>query len=494
MILFRPKPSLSDKDVEKGLKSLLIDGSASQIMATFTGGVFLVALALEFGASNTVIGFLAAIPALTQLVQIPSTYLIEKIRNRRLITVVAAFLSRAPWILVALTPFLPGKAAGLSIVILAVFLSSVFGSVAGCSWSSWVRDLVPENRMGSFFSKRTRMAIGFGLIISLVVGVYLDWWKKGHPENVILGYSPLFLIGFIAGIIGVIYLSIMPEPEMKPAEMGFIKSLFQPFKNKNFKRLLIFLGSWSFTVNLAAPFFTVYMLGRLETGMSLVVILSVVSQAFNFGFIGLWGRYTDRFSNKSVLAVSGPLFMLCILAWTFTTFPEKHFLTLPLVFVIHMLMGVATAGITIASGNIGLKLAPKGQATAYLAAISVVNAVAASIAPIIGGRFADYFATRSLSLTLNWTSPGREIVLPTLDFRHWDFFFVTAFFIGIYAMHRLSMVEETGEVDDNVVRDELIGAIKQPLRSLSSAAGVFQIISFPIRLLPIKTVVKKFIR
>jgi MFS family permease len=482
-MIFRPKPQLDNQDVEKGLKSLLVDGSASQIMATFTGGVFLVALALEFGASNTTIGFLAAIPALVQLVQIPSTYLIQRLRNRRLITVVAAFFSRSPWILVALVPFLPGKTAGLSIVILAVFLSSIFGSVAGCSWSSWVRDLVPENRMGSFFSKRTRLAIGLGLVISLLVGVYLDWWKKGHPDNVILGYSPLFILGFIAGMIGVIYLAMMPEPAMKPAEMGFIKSLFQPFKNKNFKRLLVFLGCWSFTVNLAAPFFTVYMIGRLETGMSLVVILSVVSQAFNFGFLGIWGRFTDKYSNKSVLAVSGPLFMLCILAWTFTTFPEKHFLTVPLLFVIHIFMGIATAGITIASGNIGLKLAPKGTATAYLAAIGVVNAIAASIAPIIGGRFADYFSSRGLSLTFNYTSPKTDMVIRTLDFRSWDFFFVLAFLIGIYAMHRLSMVEEEGEVDDQVLRNELVGAIKQPLRSLSSAAGIFQILSFPMRLL-----------
>lgn len=34
---------------------------------------------------------------------------------------------------------------------------------------------------------------------------------------------------------------------------------------------------------------------------------------------------------------------------------------------IHIFMGISTAGATLASGNIGLKLAPKGQATAYLA-------------------------------------------------------------------------------------------------------------------------------
>jgi MFS family permease len=259
----------------------------------------------------------------------------------------------------------------------------------------------------------------------------------------------------------------------------FLSLLTQPFKDVNFRRLMISLGSWSFAVNLAAPFFTVYMLGRLGLGMSMIVALSVVSQVFNFTFISLWGKWTDKFSNKSVLAVSGPLFMLSILGWTFTTMPEKHFLTMPILVIIHIIMGIAVAGVTIASGNIGLKLAPKGQATAYLATNALVNSFAAGIAPILGGKFADFFAARNLSLVLNWSSPNRELSLQAFNFQHWDFFFGLAFLIGLYAIHRLSTVEEHGEVDDEVVRAEFIDAIKRPIRSLSTGAGLFQIMSYP---------------
>ena len=41
---------------------------------TFTGSVFLVVYALKLGASNVTIGLLAAIPLLTQLIQIPSIF------------------------------------------------------------------------------------------------------------------------------------------------------------------------------------------------------------------------------------------------------------------------------------------------------------------------------------------------------------------------------------------------------------------------------------
>ena len=214
--------------------------------------------------------------------------------------------------------------------------------------------------------------------------------------------------------------------------------------------------------------------------MSFIIVLSIISQVFNFLFLKLWGKYTDRFSNKSVLAISCPLLIFSILAWTFTTMPEKYFLTIPLLVAIHVVMGLASAGVSLASGNISLKLAPKGKATAYLAANTIANSIAAGIAPILGGKFADFFSGRQLDWTLRYTSPGGEFVLPTLNFQQWDFFFAFAFLIGLYALHRLAMVKEEGEVEEKIVAQELFTEVRTQVRTLSSVEGVKQMISFPI--------------
>src|SRR3546814_997337 len=73
----------------------------------------------------------------------------------------------------------------------------------------------------------------------------------------------------------------------------------------------------------------------------------------------IWGRIADRFRNISVLAVAAPLFVLCIFGWTFTSFPGPHALTMPLLFLLHVVMGLALAGVTLASGNIALKLSDR---------------------------------------------------------------------------------------------------------------------------------------
>jgi MFS family permease len=214
-----------------------------------------------------------------------------------------------------------------------------------------------------------------------------------------------------------------------------------------------------------------------------VIALAVLSQVVSIAFYRIWGRAADRFSNKSVLLVSGPIFMFCILGWTFTTLPDVYLLTLPLLVLIHIFTGISTAGVSLASGNIGLKLAPGGCGTAYLAASTIMNSVAAGIAPIVGGLSADFFADRALSWTLTWQSPVRTVVFETLDFQHWDFFFFIAFVIGLYSLHRLAFVLEEGEVKEEIVAQELISEVMREMRNFSTAGGLRHLVEFPFVLL-----------
>jgi MFS family permease len=479
---FASKDTLTEEEVQLGLRAIIKDGLASQAMVTFTGGAFLVAFALKLGASNLVIGFLAAIPPLMQLLQIPSIFLVEKIRNRRAISVYASASSRAMWLLIAFLSLLVSPQTGLTVLLIALALYSALAAVSACSWSSWMRDLVPQERLGTFFSKRMRLATGLGIVLYLAAGFYIDLFRKVSPDLELYGYATLFLLGFLAGMLGVYFISTIPEPRMAAREEDskFLELILAPFEDANFRKLISFLGSWNFAINLAAPFFTVYMLKRLGMDISFVIALTVLSQIMNLAFLRIWGKFTDQFSNKSVLALCGPLFLACILAWTFTTMPEKHLGTIPLLVAIHMFMGISIAGVTLASGNIALKSAPKEQATAYLAANGIVNSLAAGIGPILGGKFADFFAARELSLTLNWRSPVREVAFYTLNFQHWDFFFFLAFLIGLYSIHRLMKVREVGEVEEKIVINEFLSEIRRPLSNLSTVGGLRQMIVFPV--------------
>ena len=480
MLSLRPSPELTPDEVERGLSNIIFDGLTTHAFVTLTSGIFLIAFALELGASNIVIGLLAAIPPLAELVQIPAVGLIEKVRNRRLVTVITSLASRGLWILVALIPFLLSPQAGIACLVLLLIVYSCISSVKHCGWKSWMRDLIPEQILGMYFSRRMALSFAVAIVLSLGAGYFLDWWQNGGGGTAITGYALIFLAGSLIGLAGTYFLVRTPEPLMIIRhDVPLRRRLTAWYADVNFRNLIIFLALWSFAVNLAAPFLTVYLLKRLSLDITTIIILSIVSQLTSILSFPLWGSIADRFSNKSVLKVAGPLFVLCFLALTFTNFPEPHLMTMPLLVLIHIVMGMSTAGVTLAAGNIGLKLAPKGSATSYLAGISIFTALAAGIAPIIGGYFVDHLAECELAWNLSWKSPGFQVTIPTLQLQHWDFFFVLAFVLGLYSIHRLSYVVEEGEIDEPIFIDSLI-AYGKDMRNFSTAGGIRNIMRFPV--------------
>ncbi len=479
--MMNPKETLSEDDISKGLSYIIKDGLATQAMVTLTSGIFLVAFGLQLGASNTVIGLLAAIPPLAELIQMPAISVVENVRNRRLICVGASIVARIFWIVIALIPFLFGPAAAVPVLIVSLVLYGCVSAISHCSWNSWMRDLVPEEILGSFFSRRMSLSLALGIVLSLGASALIDFIQRNPAYPPGTAYSVIFLGGFVAGLMGIWYMTKIPEPLMKEVvKVPPLDQIRDTFRDENFSRLIAFLGAWNFATNLAAPFFTVYLLVMLDFDITVVIAFAVLSQISSVLSYGMWGRIADRFSNKSVLRISGPLFMICILGWTFTTLPNRHLLTIPLLIALHILMGVSTAGVTLASANIGLKLAPHGGATAYLATINITNSLAAGIAPILGGMFVDSFKATELSLTLNWKSPGTAFAIQTLDFQYRDFFFVFAFLIGIYSIHRLAYVKEAGEVEGRIVVHELIAQVSREMRNLSTVGGLRYMLRFPL--------------
>ena len=480
-----PQSVVSRRDRYQGLVWVTRNGVASQGMETLTLGVFLVAYALSLGASNFYIGLLAAVPQLAQVAQLPGVLIVERFRKRRLICFIAGGLSRPLLLAMAAAALLPTPQPALAVMLAAFFVRYLLGGIVATAWNCWMRDLVPQERMGRFFANRLAIMTAAGVLLSLVAAGFIDVWTRwlGHEDR--YAYALLIVGAFLWGVASVYCFTRIPEPVMVDdgQRQNYRALLSGPFKDPNFRRLLLFLLSWNFAVNLAAPFFAVSMLRELRLDLTTITGLTVLSQIANILVLKKWGTIADRFSNKSVLTVCGPLFIFCIFAWTFTSHPERHALTIPLLVLIHVLTGIATAGVTLASGNIGLKLAPQGKATAYLAASSLATALAAGIAPIIGGLCADLFVDRELAMAFHWASPEGEMTMEAINLRGWDFFFAAAAVIGLYSLHRLALVREIGEVEERIVLQELLLDAKRTVRNLSTVAGLRSATEFPLEML-----------
>jgi MFS family permease len=476
-VTLRPQAEITAEKVEQGKRALIHDGAWANVVGALTSGVLLVGFALALGASDQIIGILAAIPFITQLAQLPAIRLIAALRRRKAITVIASSSGRVLLLLIALLPFLPERELALALLIGGQLAVCALSAVGGCAWNSWIHDLLPKQGLGDFFARRLFWSTAMGMAASLLAGWVIDHattlFGEGHT---VYAYSVISLLGAAAGFASSWWLTRVPEPRMRAPDPAARPALFAmlraPLRDPNFRRLIVFMVAWNFATNLAAPFIPVYIVHQLGYDLGFVVVLAVLSQLANVTTLHLWGLIADRFSIKSVLAVAAPVFLACIFALPYTHTPERHALTMPMLVVLHLLMGGAAAGVGLGTGTIGMKLARDEDATAYLAALGLFGALAAGIAPIIGGALSQWFADKELSLLIHWRATALATDVVALRLRHWDFFFAIAFLLGLYAIFRLDKVREEGEVDQREVAREFMLEAQRCIRNLSTVAGL----------------------
>jgi MFS family permease len=428
------------------------------------------------------IGILASAPFLAQLLQLPATLLVERRRARKRIAIYTSIAGRLMLGVMAATAFFSGTGA-LLIFLAAQWVQCGLGAIGTCAWNSWLRDLAPENRLGQIFAKRTIWLTTISLALGLAAAFALDLTAEHSPARDIV-FASMFAIGCITGLLSARVVSAMPEP-MMPTPVGDVRLtelLQQPLRDGNFRRLLVFVGSWQFAVNLATPFFTVFIVRQLHFNVSFVLVLSVVSQIANIGALRYWGMLSDRFANKSVLAVCAPAYIVSIVGMIGASQIGDRDLVKLWLITLHLLMGASVAGVTLTATNIALKLSPRGSATAYVAASATVTAVAAGMAPIIGGLLADFFAKRKLEVLVRWSNPERSFGLP-LVLTNWDFYFLVAGLIGLYAIHRLSLVQEQGEIERRELMGKMLDDTRRGIRNISSVAGLRSATAIPVSLL-----------
>jgi MFS family permease len=466
-----PEATVTPQELERGKRALVKDAAWASMVGALYGGVILVGFALELGATPWHIGLLAAIPFLAQVAQLPAIALVERIRQRKKIAVIAVSISRVAISLLAVLALIPDPKTALYALLAAQVCITLLGSLGGCAVNSWLHQLLAAQGLGELFSRRLFWSTVLASLGALAAGYAVQHWPETQRLH---AYSLSFAAAGLVGFISIYYLLQVPEPQMQRTgpPTPLLAMLRAPFADAGFRPVIVFMASWNFASNLAAPFITVYLLKQLDYGMSTVTTLWISSQAANATTMYLWGRLSDRLSNKAILSVAVPIYLGCVVGLPFAALPDVHALTLPLLYLIHITMGAAAGGITLATGNLGLKLAPQGRGTAYLGAVGLAAAAAAGIAAMAGGGFADWFSVRGLNVVVQWTAPGAAREITVMKFRHWEFLFGLSFLCGWYVLHALSRIKEGPEHSERMVIQQLLTEASRSISQLSSVDGL----------------------
>ena len=132
----QPKSQLSHKEISHGLRMMTLEGMVSLGFFSITTSGFLAAFALALGATKLQIGILAALPFITQPLQIPTILLIEHYRKRKPLMMVTWTVSQLLWFPMALIPIFihVPNAWAMTLLLILMGIRGVFAAMANCAW------------------------------------------------------------------------------------------------------------------------------------------------------------------------------------------------------------------------------------------------------------------------------------------------------------------------------------------------------------------------
>ncbi len=477
------------------VKFLVIDGIFAGTMMNIVTGVLLIKFALELGATAATIGLLAAIPFLAQFMQVPSVVLLSYFPYRKMMVLIGAVVYRLSLGWMVYIPFISDKEVAISALIAAVLMRELGLGWGAGPWYSWVSVLVPERIMGRAYGARLRTYTMAGTVAALLAGFLLDSQGVAGTDKVLPVFSLFFLTALMAGMVSLFVLVKLPERILeKQSAMSMLKQIRDPFFDLNFRRLLAVMLVLLFSVNIVVPFFPYYMFTSLEISTSYVIALWALNQMMQVPFFKWWGWVGDRFSHVTALRASLPFFIISLLLWPFVALPDVHQLTGLLLIVIHVLMGIGLAGVTLATQIIAMKMAPKSKVTGYTASLSLVAAFASGMGALLGGILADKVAPFSLRVKLEWheviTSVDNVVEATPYVVTGFEFLFLFAAILILLIIPLLKLVAVKGSVPQDMVMKIMRNRAKSILRGSLSGPGVRGLVYFPVSLLLKKKKVK----
>lgn len=469
-----------DTQTRKNITILIREAFVSGMMMNLITGVLMVKLALELGAGPIAIGLIGAFPFLGQIMQIPSVYFIGKKGLRKLPLMFGVTVHRSCILALAVIPWVADKALALKLLIVVLAIQNLASGWSMGPWNGWVRDLLPAKLLGRVFGSRLNLFTMYGTLVALVAAFTLDAF--GATSHAVLAIiSGFFGVAFVCGIISFWFLSRLPEvPIGLQREHSVFYELYQPLKDGNFRRLIVFLLAMLFSMNLAVPFFPAYMLDTLHLPITYVMGIWALGQFMQVPAFKWWGMVSDKYSHTTSLAVCLPFFVIGLALWPLTTLPEKHAFTLPILVVIHLLVGVGLAGIILSSQVIALKLAPKNQATSYVAAASMLSSIAAGVASVMGGVLVSKLKGVDLTLNVQWSSPEGGGSVTPYAMEGYDFLFVFAALLMLFASPLLAAIVEKGKTPPYVVSRLMRHRALSLVKGATTVVGLRQLTAFPI--------------
>ena len=370
----------------RSLRYFWLDGLFAAISENFYLG-FVTLFVLAYGATNGQVGTMTAVANLLgALALFPGARLVEWVGKRKPVVVWSGGgVSRVLLLLLAMMPFvITQPVLAITTIIILNGLRAFMGNLANPGWTALVADLVPDSIRGRYFGSRN-MAMGVAaLLVAPLAGRIINL-GNGWAGLDQFGYQAIFFLAFMFGMVSTFSFQRIEEPPARAEQQaahhrGDLRRAIR--QSPGYLGLVLSAFVWNMALQVAAPFFNVYLVNTFQSTATTIGLLASVSSLTALVGQRVFGRLLDVRGAFWVAVMTGFLIPGLPLAWVFITADWQ-------VGIINTFGGFLWAGYNLANFNLLLTLTPDEQRPRAVALYQTAVFSSAVIGPLLGGFLAD---------------------------------------------------------------------------------------------------------
>jgi MFS family permease len=350
---------------------------------------YLVLYAVALGATSAQVGLMGALQGLgAALALLPGALLAERIgRRKEIVLVGGGAIGRIALLLLVTVPFFLQGESAVAFAVALVVLRDTFGNLSLPAWTSLAAEIVPLGQRGRYFASRTIAQTVTGMVTAFAAGWIIN--AAGFPA----GYQWAFLLAFLFGGVSWFCFANIRDPHPKPPPpvpsagrspiLGSIRS------HPVFLALCLHSAVWNFSLNVAAPFFNVYLVHDLKADMIQVGILAAVFSLSGLPALRIFGPLADRWGPRRIILITSLLIPVLPLAWAFVPSPWW-------VLAINLPSGALWAGFSMCVLNLLMQISPGPERARFTAVHQIVVAVSLALGSAVGGWVVTAFGYKAV--------------------------------------------------------------------------------------------------
>jgi MFS family permease len=372
--------------VRSSLKASFWDGVFASCMQGLTTE-YITPYALALRATVVQVGILTAVPNMAASVfQIATAWLAGR-WGRKNVIAFFVFLQALSGIPIVLIP-LVFKSGPVTALILFVTFFVTFNALATPVWQSMMSDYLPRTKRGTYFGWRSKVLGIVSISCLFIAGIILH---LSH-SRLLFGFYLVFSLATFCRFISWYFLTQMQEPPVHLRRDSYFSfwDFIRSWRRSNFAKFVLFVSCLIFCVNMAAPFFSVFMLRDLKFNYITYTVLIAAVSVMTILTINRWGLLADRIGNLKVLKTTA----VCIAGLPLFWLINRHPLFL---LCVQLFGGFAWAGFNLCVINFIYDAVTPAKRTRCLAYFTFFNGLAVCGGSLLGG-----FLAQNLPALLGW--------------------------------------------------------------------------------------------